>query len=260
MSRIWQYLLERFHPGLMGMVSLVLGFGSLAKFTGRSWLITATALFLYLLELRLFDEFKDAAHDKKFYPNRPVPRGLVTLKELNLLLGLVLLGQTGLLVVSGAGWPLFALVQAYTWLMRHEFGIKDWLRQHFTAYLLSHEVVVLPLFLYLMSMTGWSSVGNALFLGLGLFSLEIARKTLPGRTGADDTYLEQYGLRGTQLLTAGIILSLTVLGYTFTRSALLLVPAIVLTALTMAGQKWLVFGLAGSSLYWIMAVSLWRLA
>ena len=205
MSRIWQYLLERFPPALMGSVSVVLALGSLAKFSLTSGMIVSPALFLYLLELRLFDEFKDAAHDQKFYPTRPVPRGLVTLRELNFLLGLDLLGQVGLLAISGASWPLFIFLQGYTWLMRQEFGVKEWLRRYFTAYLLSHEVVVLPLFLYLMSLTAWSSVGQALFLGLGLFSLEIARKTIPRRVGAYDTYFEHYGAKGTLILLLAIL-------------------------------------------------------
>ena len=229
MSRIWQYLLERFHPGLMGAVALVLALGCLNPFTISRWLITAAALFLYLLQLRIFDEFKDADHDKKFYPSRPVPRGLVTFGELNLLLIIVLLGQIILLASSRASWSLFVVLQAYTWLMRQEFGFKEWLRRHFTVYLVSHEIVVLPLFLYLMSITRWASVIQSIILGLSLFSLEVARKTLPGRIGANDTYVEQYGKKDAFILSLAILMSMIGLFFTTKESKLLLVPALALS-------------------------------
>ena len=37
---------------------------------------------LFFLQLRVADEFKDAADDARWRPYRPVPRGLVTLREL----------------------------------------------------------------------------------------------------------------------------------------------------------------------------------
>ena len=38
--------------------------------------------FLFFLQLRIADEFKDYEDDSRFRPYRPVPRGLVTLREL----------------------------------------------------------------------------------------------------------------------------------------------------------------------------------
>src|SRR5262245_22303104 len=38
--------------------------------------------FLFFLQLRIADEFKDAEEDARYRPYRPVPRGLVTLREL----------------------------------------------------------------------------------------------------------------------------------------------------------------------------------
>ena len=38
-------------------------------------------VFLQFLMIRIADEFKDYDEDKKYRPYRPVPRGLVTLKE-----------------------------------------------------------------------------------------------------------------------------------------------------------------------------------
>ena len=40
--------------------------------------------FLQFLMVRIVDEFKDYEEDSKYRPYRPVPRGLVTLKELKL--------------------------------------------------------------------------------------------------------------------------------------------------------------------------------
>ena len=41
----------------------------------------ATA-FLFFLQLRIADEFKDFEEDSRYRPYRPVPRGLVRLREL----------------------------------------------------------------------------------------------------------------------------------------------------------------------------------
>ncbi len=59
--------LVRGEPGLPPPASLVVAF--------------VTAL-IFFLQLRIADEFKDFEDDARYRPYRPVPRGLVTLREL----------------------------------------------------------------------------------------------------------------------------------------------------------------------------------
>ena len=62
--------LLRGQPGLAPLASLVVAF--------------VTCL-IFFLQLRIADEFKDFEEDSRYRPYRPVPRGLVTLRELAML-------------------------------------------------------------------------------------------------------------------------------------------------------------------------------
>lgn len=98
---------------------------------------------LFFWQLRVWDEFKDAADDARFRPYRPVPRGLVSLRELAVLglaAGLVQLGLT--LALRPGALPLLLLVWAYMFLMGKEFFVHAWLAARPLAYMLSHLLIV----------------------------------------------------------------------------------------------------------------------
>lgn len=179
------------------------------------------AFLLFLLRLRIFDEFKDFEHDSKYYPSRPVPRGLVTLNELKLFI-LPLLCMEMLLAISmgRSSFMLFSLSLVYSLLMFKEFFAREWLRQHFTIYIISHEILALPLFLYIFALNGMalSSIGQiyfwaiAFFLGCQLFLLEVARKVRPIELEipSHDTYTAQYGAGGASalIICLGIVIAI----------------------------------------------------
>ena len=48
----------------------------------RGLVVAFVTCFLFFLQLRIADEFKDFEEDTRYRPYRPVPRGLVTLREL----------------------------------------------------------------------------------------------------------------------------------------------------------------------------------
>ncbi len=50
--------------------------------SARALVVAFVTSLLFFLQLRIADEFKDFAEDARFRPYRPVPRGLVTLREL----------------------------------------------------------------------------------------------------------------------------------------------------------------------------------
>src|SRR5215469_16885898 len=91
-NRWWIYQRERFP--LFAHGPLVIAFSSSAVcfshlLRGQSswppWRAVGVAFvtcLLFFLGLRIADEFKDIEEDTKYRPYRPVPRGLVTLKEL----------------------------------------------------------------------------------------------------------------------------------------------------------------------------------
>jgi len=227
--RVWRYKHERFPLRQFIPLSLLLaGSASLGTqvflhssfYDTRAFFLCTAALFLFLFRLRLFDECKDSDHDKQYYPQRPVPRGLVSLQELRSLSFFVFGLEIAVAFESGGPAYLFFLIAAlYSWLMFKEFYIGDWLRHNFTAYIFSHEILLVPLFYYLYSVNGFltSDMGKpffvflTVFLGGELFLLEVARKIRPKEIeiGSRDTYTAQYGILGASLLllTIGMISS-----------------------------------------------------
>jgi hypothetical protein len=214
------YLKERFPPQqfilLAGLLAAVAGvclqarvFGELVSW--RAMLGAFLALLFFLFRLRLFDELKDYAHDSRFYPDRPLQRGLITTGDVRRLIAASLAAEIAVAVYAGP-LPLayFAASLGYSLLMFKEFFAPAWLRQRFTLYIFLHELLAIPLFFYAASMQvpaarlyadplAWAV---ALFLGCQLFFLEISRKMRPPEqeNAARDTYTAQYGVRGASAL------------------------------------------------------------
>ncbi|RYE25955.1 MAG: hypothetical protein EOP51_02300 [Sphingobacteriales bacterium] len=135
--------------------------------------------------LRVADEHKDHEDDMMYRIYLPVPRGLISLKELSRLAKWLFAFATFinvLLFPSLLG--LYALMMAYLLLMRYEFFIPNWLKKHQVAYIVSHMLII-PLADIYASSYDWK-LGNAappsgllFFFAVSFFngiSLEIGRK------------------------------------------------------------------------------------
>jgi 4-hydroxybenzoate polyprenyltransferase len=115
--------------------------------------------FLMFALLRFADEFKDAADDARWRPYRPVPRGLVTLRELafagavcmGLQLAIAVAVDLRLVLELGVVWAWFGLMSA-------EFFVPGWLRAHSVVYVASHMVIV-PLIDWYVSSFDWLVAG-----------------------------------------------------------------------------------------------------
>jgi 4-hydroxybenzoate polyprenyltransferase len=164
-----------------------------------------TAL-VFFFSLRVLDEHKDAEVDRRYRPELPVPRGLVTLRELRLIGGVSLGAAVALnAVLLPALLIPIAIVAAWASLMTREFFVRDWLRAHPTAYLLTH-MAIMPLIDSYTTGLDWLAAGRHLPSGLAFFLgvtfmngmlVEIGRKVRwPGaeREGVD-TYTHAWGLR-----------------------------------------------------------------
>lgn len=165
----------------------------------------ATAL-IFFLQLRIADEFKDYEDDLRYRSYRPVPRGLVTLRELGWIgvagggvqLGLALWLHPPLVVLLCLAW-------AYLALMSREFFVAAWLRRHPAAYMASHMVIIPLIDLYAtacdwLRITQWPPRGLIWFLLVSYVNgivVEVGRKT---RAPADEevgveTYSAEWGLK-----------------------------------------------------------------
>jgi 4-hydroxybenzoate polyprenyltransferase len=163
--------------------------------------------FLFFLQLRIADEFKDFAEDARFRPYRPVPRGLVSLRELGVLGGIAACLQLGLALGFDARLvPLLLLTLGYLALMSVEFFAGEWLRRQPFLYMASH-MAIMPLIDFYATACDWLPAGAGLLPGLAWFLLisyfngmviEIGRKI---RAPADEeqgveTYSVVWGRQG----------------------------------------------------------------
>ena len=94
-----------------------------------SLVVAFVSCLLFFFQLRVADEFKDHEEDTRWRPYRPVPRGLVTLRELGWLAvaSAVIQLSLALWLAPALVGPLL-LVWVYAGLMTKEFWVKEWLR------------------------------------------------------------------------------------------------------------------------------------
>jgi 4-hydroxybenzoate polyprenyltransferase len=209
--RLWRYQAERFPLGRHGPLILVFSgaaVGYAAVLTGQvprpgAVLAATGVVLLQFLLMRIADEFKDADDDRRWRPQRPVPRGLVSLRELAGLGAVAACLQLAMVLSAApAALPLLAAVWGWFLLMTAEFFRPRWLRRRLGIYALSHLLIVPLLALLAMAQQGPLPPLAALppFL-LCTYAcslcLELARKTRPAAAEQPgvDTYSAHWGLR-----------------------------------------------------------------
>lgn len=227
-ARFWIYQAERFpvigHGVLIAAFSFsAVSYSSLLRghieWPRPATLVVAfVSAFLFFLQLRLADEFKDFEEDARFRPYRPVPRGLVSLRELGVLGGVTLVVQLWL-----AWWlgpvlvPLLLLVWGYLALMSREFFVRDWLKARPVTYLWSHMLIVPLIDLYttacdwLVAGADLPHWGLAWFLVVSFFNgvvIELGRKIRAPQAEEPgvETYSALWGTRRAVLVWWGALL------------------------------------------------------
>lgn len=203
-NRLCQYQSERVPIIVLGIMSS-LTVGVLYHFSHAPmirYIISVVIIMLYLIQIRASDEEKDYEHDNHFYKNRPVQRGLVTLKELGKINKSTIAMQL-LLYVSFLDLRIFLLgllSQSYAFLTRKEFFVRRWIREHFWIYSFAHNIQLIILFFAIINIiqpTGRSYEQLLLLVVLNIAVLEIGRKTLPAEKDiAKDTYSYHLGYKG----------------------------------------------------------------
>lgn len=187
--RLWVYQAERFPLVTHGVLVAILVLGSIgygaADVSQVGMEALAVAFFVtlgFFVQLRVLDEFKDAADDAAYRPYRPVPRGLVSLRELSIVglaAGVLQLGLT--LWVIPQAMLYLVLVWAAMGLLGREFFVGEWLRRHTLIYLFSHMIILPLILLYSVAAARLGGIppGLGWFLGAGYANgvvFEIGRK------------------------------------------------------------------------------------
>ena len=136
---------------------------------GASLVVAFITALCFFFQLRVADEFKDAEDDARHRPYRPVPRGLVTLRELGWLGAAAATIQLGVALWLDARLvPLLLLVWAYMALMSKEFFVRDWLRARPVTVLWSH-MLIMPLIDLYATACDWVPASAPMAAGLRWF-------------------------------------------------------------------------------------------
>jgi 4-hydroxybenzoate polyprenyltransferase len=181
LARLWIYQAERFPIFQHGLMIVTFTFSAIAYcricrgqtdfVTLPDFAVGAMTSFGFFLLLRLLDEFKDAKEDAAFRPYRPVPRGLVKLKELGwLAVGVVLL-QVAInwFVLPKMLWA-YGIGLGFIAVMTKEFFVSKWLKSHPIVYMLSH-MAVMPVIDFYTTGLDWINAGAKAPEGLLFFLL-----------------------------------------------------------------------------------------
>lgn len=233
-ARLWRYQAERFP--LAGYAPLIAAFTFASISYSRTarrvaglpgaegfvgWPLFAAGTFTSLacfFLLRVLDEHKDAGVDRRWRPELPVPRGLVSLGELRLAGAAMVAGVIALnaLLAPVLLLPLL-LVAAWAALMTKEFFVREWLRAHLGAYLVTH-MLVMPMIDAYTTGIDWLVAGMHPPNGLPWFLaatfangvlVEIGRKLRApaGEREGVDSYTRAWGLRAAPLAWLGVLLA-----------------------------------------------------
>ena len=133
-----------------------------------SLVVAFVSCFLFFFQLRVSDEVKDFREDARHRPYRPVPRRLVSLRELQILaLVGVAFQLAGAVSLSPRLVAPLALVWAFIGLMTKEFWLRAWLAERPVTVLWTH-MLVLPLIDLYATACDWLPADGARDVGPGI--------------------------------------------------------------------------------------------
>ncbi len=164
-------------------------------------------IFLVLLHIRIFDEHKDYDKDLLAYPERVLSKGLITLKDLRILLYITVGLEIGFSLYLGMTQSvLWLIIMAWSLLMFVEFFVPEFLNRRMGLYLLTHQLIVPLVLIYgfsicydLSAVNSGDSLSILLFLSGSMcatITYEIARKTWSSDRENEnaDSYTKVWGI------------------------------------------------------------------
>lgn len=238
--RLWQFQKERFPLAIIISTTLAV--------IGSSWVISQPSSYsrivlvffiaiLFVFHMRLFDEIKDHEHDKKNYPNRPVSRGLLTVREVSTLawVAVAISILINITLNSMLGCVAYLIVLGYHLLTYKEFFVKKWIRRRFFLYNTLHILQLFMLQIYIYLTLAPVNMG-VVYFHLGLIVtivvlMEFARKMRPAENDyANDTYSAKFGNK----TAAKIYGSILFVGFSLTTCVMVVLQSSFLILLPLA--------------------------
>ena len=168
--------------------------------------------FLQFLMIRIVDEFKDYEEDCKYRPYRPVPRGLVSLKELGFIFAICAITQLVISIVYSNYISLIA-VWLFFIVMSKGYFMKKFINKHLLIEVALDELLMPILVIYLIGFIDINVLHDFQFIYIFLvltyviaWIVEIARKI---RCKDDEeegvrTYTAVLGIKNATLLLWGL--------------------------------------------------------
>lgn len=222
--RFWIYLTERFPPLSHGILVATFSFSAISYsricrgvegfISWQHFLLCAFSTVTLFFLVRVFDEFKDAEEDKELRTHLPIPRGLISLKEIGAV-GIVVFSIqliVNLWLLPELFW-MYSAVILFLVLMGKEFFIPNWLKKHPFFYVTSHMFII-PIIDMYASGFDWKFDGAAPPTGLIFFFvvsfmngivLEIGRKIKSPENEEHNTYSTSLGMQKASFLYMAVL-------------------------------------------------------
>ena len=175
------------------------------------YVISFIFIILYLFHNRLADDRRDFDFDNKFYPNRAVQKGLISLRQINNLsyIAILLMG-----IIAGSfsflSLTIFTLLILYTLIAKKDFFLpKDFKEKHLFVYnfLNMLQILSLQIFIYVSIIDSLDFThfiySHILFVFILSIQVEISRKIKPEKSLANDLYSDRMGM-GRSILLWGV--------------------------------------------------------
>jgi len=212
------YIKEMYPPIQWTILSLLVGFGVQTVFnveypqkTFPLWPITlfaAANVFLFFLYVRIGDEFKDLDTDRRFFPERPVPSGRITLRDLAVLNWLVIGIMFAINILWRTAFLEFIITFVVFYLASKWFFIPKILENNRILTFITHSPIYF--FLMMLVIAFYSKTAGvplitknnlliAVWFLMPFLILEIARKTRSPEEDKDgyQSYSQMLGFRKT---------------------------------------------------------------
>lgn len=163
----------------------------------QEWVGTFT-IFAFLMILRIADDFKDYELDKRLFPERALPSGRVTKRDLSIALaGIVIVSMLlNVVFMNNIGWFLFLYI--YGTLMALWFFQKNKIQSSLPLALVTHNPVMMVLNVYIITfvcykyqlpLLSWPTILLAFTMYFPSLIWEISRKI---RAPQDETEYVTY--------------------------------------------------------------------
>lgn len=257
-KRIYTYLKEMYPPVSRAIISAILFFTIYFLILASNHIthyavgfhewIGVLTVFVFLLSLRIADEFKDLDTDRTNFPNRPLPSGRVTKRDLIVLLLSFQLPTIVLNLVYMNNLTFFVALYVYGVLMSVWFFAKKIIKPNLLLALVTHNPVQLLLTAYVASYVcnafGLTIISPGVILAAIALYLpglvwEIGRKI---RAPRDETVYQTYSklwgykravLVVTAIMTLATVIDCLLLGII---TPLLVVPLVLVYAATLVAS------------------------